>query len=130
MTYESGSGAVLFAKDVARLEEFYSTVLGLRATARDDDHVVLESPHFQLVVHRLPREMASKIEPTAPPARRWSAAVKLVFFVPSIASVRAAVDALGGAMESAEKEWPFQGLTVCDAIDPEGNVIQFRGQVG
>ncbi len=26
----------------------------------------------------------------------------------------------------ADQEWPFGGFTVCDALDPEGNVIQFR----
>jgi hypothetical protein len=28
----------------------------------------------------------------------------------------------------AEQEWSFQGSTVCDGFDPEGNVIQFREQ--
>jgi hypothetical protein len=29
-------------------------------------------------------------------------------------------------MEPVEKEWSFNGVLVCDALDPEGNVIQFR----
>ena len=29
-------------------------------------------------------------------------------------------------MEPPEKEWTFNGVLVCDALDPEGNVIQFR----
>jgi hypothetical protein len=29
-------------------------------------------------------------------------------------------------MEPAEREWIFDGVTVCDGLDPEGNVIQFR----
>jgi len=28
-------------------------------------------------------------------------------------------------MEPAEQEWSFNGITVCDGLDPEGNVIQF-----
>ena len=29
-------------------------------------------------------------------------------------------------MEPAEKEWSYNGVLICDALDPEGNVIQFR----
>ena len=32
---------------------FYSNVLGLSETNRDDDHIRLESPTFLLVVHRI-----------------------------------------------------------------------------
>jgi len=37
--------------------------------------------------------------------------------------------ALGGTMEPRDKEWSFNGVSVCDAVDPEGNVIQFRESV-
>jgi predicted enzyme related to lactoylglutathione lyase len=125
---ESRAGAVLYAKDVGRLVAFYSAVLGMQATDRDEDHVVLEAPAFQLVVLQIPRHIASGIEITQPPARRAQAAVKLVFFVPSISSVRASAEAFGGVMNSVDTEWSFQGFTVCDGLDPEGNVIQFRAK--
>jgi hypothetical protein len=35
-----------------------------------------------------------------------------------------------GSMEPRDKEWSFNGVAVCDAIDPEGNVIQFREMSG
>jgi catechol 2,3-dioxygenase-like lactoylglutathione lyase family enzyme len=117
---------VLYAKDVDRLAAFYSAVLGVEATARSHDHVVLESRGFQLVVLQIPHDIASTIEIAVPPVRRAKAAVKLVFFVSSIAGVRAAAEALGGVLDSTDKEWSFQGFTVCDGLDPEGNVIQFR----
>jgi catechol 2,3-dioxygenase-like lactoylglutathione lyase family enzyme len=125
---QSRSGAVLYAKDVDRIVAFYSAVLGLRPADRDVDHVVLESPGFQLVVLRIPRDIASGIEITVPPARRAKAAIKLVFFVPDIADVRASADACGGVMNPTATEWSFQGFTVCDGLDPEGNVIQFRAR--
>ena len=124
--YESRAGAVLYAKDVDRLASFYSTVLGLSEANRDHDHVVLESPGFQLVVLQIPHEIAKAIEITVPPARRARAAVKLVFFIPSLDDVRASVEAGGGVMNPVDTEWSFQGFTVCDGLDPEGNVIQFR----
>jgi hypothetical protein len=33
-------------------------------------------------------------------------------------------------MEPAAKEWSFNGVTVCDLLDPEGNVVQFRESAG
>jgi hypothetical protein len=97
---------------------------------RGDKHVVFEARGFQLVVLRIPREIASTIEITVPPVRRSEAAVKLVFFVPSIASVREAAASCGGVLNVTDEEWTFNGFTVCDGLDPEGNVIQFRQRAG
>ena len=126
MSYESRTGAVLFAKGIDRIANFYSAVLGLTEVNRDGDHILLESPGFQLVVHRIPGDRATTVEITTPPARRASAAFKPVFFVGDIAQIRAVVGKHGGVMEPVEKEWSFNGVLVCDALDPEGNVIQFR----
>ena len=69
MSYASRTGAVLFAKNLDRLATFYSAVLGLAEAIRTDDHIVLESPGFQLVVHRMSGG-ASADQIAAPPARR------------------------------------------------------------
>jgi hypothetical protein len=126
MSYESRTGAVLFATSLDRVADFYSVVLGLTEANRDADHIVLESPGFQLVVHRMRGDRAATVEIAVPPVRRATAAFKPVFFVPSIASVRVVAEAHGGVMEPADKEWSFNGVTVCDGLVPEGNVIQFR----
>jgi catechol 2,3-dioxygenase-like lactoylglutathione lyase family enzyme len=126
MTYESRTGAVLFAKSPDRVADFYSVVLGLKEANRDTEHILLESPGFQMVVHKIPGDRAATVEIAVPPVRRATAAFKPVFFVPSIASVRAVAEAHGGVMEPADKEWSFNGVKVCDGLDPEGNVIQFR----
>src|SRR6476659_7566674 len=123
MSYKSRTGAVLFAKSPDRVAAFYSVVLGLGEASRDDDHILLESPGFQLVVHRIVEGTPAR-EITVPPSRRATAAFKPVFFVPSISRLRVVVEEHGGVMESAE--WSFNGVTVCDGLDPEGNVIQFR----
>jgi predicted enzyme related to lactoylglutathione lyase len=124
MSYESRTGAVLFANNLDRVATFYSVVLGLTEANRADDHILLESPGFQLVVHRITGG-GSAGDITTPPARRTSAAFKPVFFVPSISRLRGVAEAHGGVMEPAEQEWSFNGITVCDGLDPEGNVIQF-----
>ena len=126
MTSIRRSGAVLFAKDVGRLADFYASVLELSVVERGDYWVVLESSGFQLVVHGIPPDIASTIDIAVPPLRRASAAVKPVFFVRSLATVRAKAASRGGVMNSTDQEWSFQGTTVCDGVDPEGNVIQFR----
>jgi predicted enzyme related to lactoylglutathione lyase len=126
MSYESRTGAVLFAKNLDRVATFYSVMLGLTEANRADDHILLESPGFQLVVHRIRDGGSPAGDITAPPARRTTAAFKPVFFVPSISRLRGVAETQGGGMEPTEKEWSFNGVTVCDGVDPEGNVVQFR----
>ena len=126
MSYQARAGAVLYAKDVNRIRAFYEEVLAFEVAHVERDHVVLESPGFQLVILAVPVRIAASIEITAPPSRREDTAVKLVFFVPSIPSTRAAAARLGGELDPPAREWRFQGQVVCDGHDPEGNVIQFR----
>ena len=126
MSYEARTGAVLFAKGMDRVATFYSRVLGLAEANRDDDHILLESPGFQLVVHRIPRDWAAPADVGAAPVRRATAPFKPVFFVPSLVRARVVVETHGGVMNSPDEEWSFNGARVCDGLDPEGNVIQFR----
>jgi predicted enzyme related to lactoylglutathione lyase len=121
---------VLFAKDMDRVAAFYAAVLGFKITGRDAKHVRLESDAFQLVVHALPDDIAVSITIATPPVPREDAAIKLVFFVLSIAEVRRLVAANGGVMDDADQEWSLDGWKVCDGVDPEGNVIQLRARGG
>src|SRR5262245_11936197 len=118
VSYESRTGAVLFARRLEPVAAFYSKVLGLTEAHRDEDHILLESPGYQLVVHRIPGQAALPSEAvSSPPPRASAAAFKPVFFVPSLASVRRLAHAHGGAMDPPEKEWSFNGVQVCDALD-------------
>jgi catechol 2,3-dioxygenase-like lactoylglutathione lyase family enzyme len=128
--YEERTGAVLFAGNLDRIAAFYSALLGLVEAGRDKDHILLESPGFQLVVHRIPHKEAPTAEASDAPTRRASAPFKPVFFVPDFARLRSVAGSLGGSIEPADREWSFNGVPVCDGIDPEGNVIQFRLQRG
>ena len=120
------AGAVVYAKDLDRLAQFYAEVAGLEIVHRVDDHVVLESEYFELVIVAIPAATAVRIVISTPPERRVATAFKLVFPVPDIAVARTAAAAAGGAVDAIAKEWSFQGLRVCDGMDPEGNVIQLR----
>ncbi len=117
------SGSVMFTDHVDRIATFYAGVLGLAEAVRDDDHVRLEAEGFELVVHRTPDGRASQEDGST---RRAAAAIKPIFFVRSLANARTAVEANGGVMEPADRVWAYNGTAVCDAMDPDGNVIQFR----
>ncbi len=115
-------GAVIFVADLSRLAEFYRAMTGLPVTVADDTHVVLRSETFELVIHKIPGSVASN-QPATP---RRDAHVKPFFPVPNLAAAREAAAALGGRLEPVAGEWSARGFRACEAVDPEGNVIQFR----
>jgi predicted enzyme related to lactoylglutathione lyase len=124
--HRATAGAVLYAKNVERISRFYAECCGLEVAHSEDDHVVLASPTFQLVILAIPASIAASIAITTPPTRRTQTPIKLVFHVDGIDAIREAAARLGGALDPPGREWQYQGNKVCDGIDPEGNVVQFR----
>ncbi len=120
------AGAIVYAKDIRRLARFYAEVADLEIVHEVEDHVVLESETYELVVVALPAATAERIAITMPPTRRENTAFKLSFAVASLAEARAAAAQAGGELNPPAKEWGFQGMRVCDGCDPEGNMIQLR----
>lgn len=120
------SAAVIYAKDPQRIAAFYEHVATMRVLRTAADHIVLESDWFQLVVLRIPERIAKDIAIATPPARRSGTPIKLVFFVSSLVTARRAAADFGGELFGVEREWTFDGTTVCDGCDPEGNVYQLR----
>jgi predicted enzyme related to lactoylglutathione lyase len=120
------AGAIVYAKDVQRLAQFYAEVADLEIVHEVDDHVVLESETYELVIVAIPAATAARIVITTPPARRENTAFKLSFRVESLAQARETARAAGGELNPPAKEWDFQGMRVCDGCDPEGNMIQLR----
>ena len=120
------AAAVLYAKDLKKLAEFYARVTRLRLRRSAEDHIVLECELFQLVVVQIPKEVAERIEMEEPPAPRKDTPVKLVFFIENIEAARTGASSLGGALNPSGGEWFFEGDRVCDGYDPEGNVFQLR----
>lgn len=119
-------GAVLFAKDLPRVARFYEQLLTMTVVHAESDHVVLESPGCQLVVHAIPEPIARSIEIANPPVRREETPIKLFFQVASLAAARLAAAGLGGALNPPHREWEARGFRACDGHDPEGNVLQLR----
>ena len=126
MSNSTQAGAVVFAKDIARVARFYEELFAIPPVLSERDHIVLESPQCQLVIHGIPKKVAESIDITVPPARRTESPIKLFFYVASIAEARAKAAALGGALNPEKSEWAARGLRACDGHDPEGNVVQVR----
>jgi len=118
-------GAVIFTGDHKRLAEFYEGATGLTVRYADEGITVLGSETFELVIHSLPNE------PTLsdPPRVREDTYIKPFFPVRSLAEAREKAAALGGQLRPQNEEWEARGFRACEAIDPDGNVIQFREDV-
>jgi len=129
MTHRGLTGAVLYAKDLERLVEFYSAVAGLDVQSAQKAFAVLGREPSRLVIVRIPKHIADSIDISTPPERREETPVKLVFSVDDIAAARTRAAERGGAVNAVEHEWEFVGAKVCDGHDAEGNVFQIRQAV-
>ena len=114
-------GVVLFSGDIKRLAKFYEAVTGLTVRYSDDSVTVLGSDNFELVLHLLPAEPLV----SDPPVAREDSYIKPFFPVSSLSATREKAAAFGGQLNE-EWEWEAGGFRACEAIDPDGNRIQFR----
>ena len=79
------------------------------------------SETFELVIHSLPGE-----PPVGAPSAREDSYIKPVFPTRSLSEARELAEELGGRLNPKSEEWEARGFRACEAIDPDGNVIQFR----
>ena len=119
-------GAVLYAKDLPRLVDFYSAVASLQVATIAENFAVLVQQHSQLEIVQIPKRIAHSIAIDTPPVRREDVPIKLVFAVVDVIAARNSAAERGGAIKPANREWAFEGSKVCDGYDPEGNVFQLR----
>jgi predicted enzyme related to lactoylglutathione lyase len=115
-------GAVIFTGDQKRLAKFYEAMTGFIVRVTDDKHTVLASDTFELVIHSLSEEPVV----SGPPRAREDTYIKPFFPVTSLSEARQRAAALGGQLRPQNEEWTARGFRACEAIDPDGNVIQFR----
>jgi predicted enzyme related to lactoylglutathione lyase len=122
----ASAGALIYAKDLARLSSFYQQVLGMKLLHADHDHHVIESADMQLIIHAIPSQIAATIDIASPPEPREEQAIKLFFTVPSLVQAAAVASGLGGALFGDAYSGP--GFSVSNGYDPEGNVFQVRAR--
>jgi predicted enzyme related to lactoylglutathione lyase len=117
---------VIFAKSVPKLAHFYQEVAEMTVAHQDKDHIVLDQEGFQVVIHGIPKTIATQIQITEPPEVREETPIKLCVPVSSIDHARTKATELGGNVGPKSKEWEARGFRACDGYDPEGNVFQVR----
>jgi catechol 2,3-dioxygenase-like lactoylglutathione lyase family enzyme len=116
--------AVLLARDLTRMIQFYCAVLDEPCVYRDDYHAVLRCGLFALDIHQLPAHALQSADESRD--ARKQAAVKLSFPVDSIARARRVAHEHGGELDPPPPRWVVEQQKICDGVDPEGNVFQLR----
>jgi predicted enzyme related to lactoylglutathione lyase len=119
-------GVVVFAKNKKRVSAFYRETLSLVAEESEASHDLLRGGTYEVVVHAIPRRVASGIRIARPVVPREDMPFKPTFVVANLEAVRAAAMKTGGNLRPAESAWRFRGCAVLDGWDPEGNVVQFK----
>ena len=103
---------ILFAKDMAAMTRFYEEQLGLRVLERSPSFVDLDAGACRIALHKT----------TSPQAGR----TKICFYAEDVSAARADLVARGVVM--GKDPGPGDGLKLCDATDPEGNIIQLSNR--
>lgn len=118
------SGAVIYVKDLDRMQSFYQACLRMEVAERARGYCVLESESWTLSLVKVPQQIAATIVVSDPPARREEVPIKLAFRVDDIDVLRTRFAEFGGLLDSVTSQWEFRGGIHCDGVDPEGNVLQ------
>lgn len=121
-TYEAAG--ILFANNISVTARFYEHVAEMSVFQTEEDHAVLGTGSFRLIVHKIPDRLVQKTDMEAPLRVREGTAIKLSFCVDDLAQARETAAAMGGVLYGREHEWRYGSMVVCDGHDPEGNVFQ------
>lgn len=110
--------AIIFAKDMKRMTDFYHDALGLPVVANQPGWVEFDAGGVHLALHDIPPRIAKQTIITTPPRAREETPIKLVFEVDDLDAARRHLAARGATMFEP-RSWGS-----CDGLDPEGNVFQ------
>ena len=113
------STTVLFVDNLDRSANFYAALLGADLLDQSETFIRVTSESSEVLLHKIPGST-----PDVSYAPRADAAMKPVYFVASIDVARTAVANLGGRVYDASTVATYGNVHYCDALDPEGNVIQ------
>jgi predicted enzyme related to lactoylglutathione lyase len=122
-----GGEAILYVRDLERVAGFYEACLGLRRVEAGEGYCGLDAG-FTLWLVQGEESSTPKHAPTSPPRRRSQVPVKLCFTVRNLNAIRSVIADAGGQFD--EHVWTFGGYHRCDAVDPEGNIIQVLQLLG
>jgi len=103
---------ILFAKNMKAMTRFYEEQLGLAVLQREDGFVDLGGGSIRIALHRT----------STPKAGR----TKICFYAEDVSAARAELVERGIKME--KDPGTGAGLKLCNAKDPEGNLIQLSNR--
>lgn len=109
--------AILFVNDVVRMKAFYTGLLGLTVIEDEPGYARLDGGGCVLMLHAL-REPPS-------PTPRTDSFIKLAFHSDDVGATRSQLIAHGIQMRDLHQ---FGNVTLCDGVDPEGNVFQITSR--
>ena len=117
--------ALLFAKDMKKMADFYHDALGLPylSAPTDPGWIEFDAGGTRLALHAIPPRISRQINITTPPRAREETPIKLVFEVDDVDGMRRHLNARGATMFEARVLGGGRGQS-CDGLDPEGNVFQ------
>jgi predicted enzyme related to lactoylglutathione lyase len=113
------STIVLFVEGLNRSAAFYAALLGGELQDQSATFVRVHGDANEVLIHQIRGATPDPAYPT-----REDAAMKPVYFVASIDEARRAVANLGGRVYDPSTVATYGNVNYCDAVDPEGNVIQ------
>ncbi len=113
---------VLWADRFEECRDFYQSLLSATLTDESAEFVNITGYSGSVLLHRVPAEWAS--DTSLPAEVREENPIKPVFQVTSIAQVRSAIEQCSGELFDSSREQTYGGVTYCDGVDPDGNVIQ------
>jgi catechol 2,3-dioxygenase-like lactoylglutathione lyase family enzyme len=103
---------MLFARNMKTMTRFYEEQLGLRVLERSGGFVDLDGGGCNIALHRTT---------TAQPGR-----TKICFYTEDVSATRA--ELMGRGVPMGKDAGAGSGLKLCDAKDPEGNIIQLSNR--
>jgi catechol 2,3-dioxygenase-like lactoylglutathione lyase family enzyme len=109
---------IIFVRDLDRMRAFYETLLGLVVVEESPGWVRFSTGTSALALHALAHADA----PTSP---REDSYIKVAFHADDVATERARLAAAGVVVRDPVT---FGSITLCDAVDPEGNVFQISSR--
>lgn len=117
-------GAVLYAKSLENLAQFYLHIGGQITDERTGEFSVIANGGTELIILQAPSEIASQIVISDPPAIRSATPLKPILETSSIEDVLHELSKFGGRPVPGAEIWKFRQYLVQDIVDPEGNVVQ------
>ena len=124
------SALVIFAVNVKAVAGFYQSVVGFSAQPKPGDSkkdIRLGKGSEELLIHSIAPRVAEAIVLESPPIAREYSALKPVFDVDLLSAALEQVKSNGGVV--TDRAFTLDGLTRCDILDPEGNIVQLRSAV-